>query len=71
MAKQEGIRRYKLHLPAPLVRPVVGLLSRLVPRFPLTSDQLTMLLEDNTCDIAEMRRVLGVEPARLQDHLDD
>jgi hypothetical protein len=30
-----------------------------------------MLLEDNTCDIAEMRRVLGVEPARLQDHLDD
>ena len=71
LAEQEGIGRPRLHLPAPLMRPVVGLLSRLLPRFPLTGDQLTMLLEDNICDIAEMRRVFGVEPARLQDHLGD
>ena len=71
VAEEEGIRKPKLHLPAPLVRPVVALLSRLVPSFPLTSDQLTMLLEDNTCEISEMRRIFGLQPARLLDHLSD
>jgi hypothetical protein len=28
-------------------------------------------LEDNVCDISEMRRAFGVEPASLQEHLAD
>jgi NADH dehydrogenase len=71
LAAVEGIDRPKVHIPVVLARPAVGVLSRLVPGFPVTADQLRMLLEDNTCDIAQMREVFGVEPASLQQHLAD
>ncbi len=71
VAREEGIEKPKIHLPVPLMRPVVGILSRLLPGFPITGDQLIMLLEDNVCDITPMRQVLGVAPARLADHLND
>jgi NADH dehydrogenase len=38
----------KVHQPLPLVRPLIGALQR-VPLFPMTSDQLQMLLEENVC----------------------
>jgi NADH dehydrogenase len=71
LAEDEGIVRPKIHLPVALARPAVSLLHRVAPAFPITPDQLTMLLEDNVCDITEMREVLGVEPARLDEHLAD
>jgi uncharacterized protein YbjT (DUF2867 family) len=71
LAEAEQITKPKLHLPAPLMRPLVATMSRLLPSFPITSDQLTMLLEDNICDITEMREAFHVDPARLQDHLAD
>lgn len=69
VAESEGVELVKLHLPIPLLRPAVAVLSRVIPRFPLTSDQLTMLLEDNACDITEMRETFGVEPRSVRDHL--
>lgn len=39
----------KLHQPLPLVKPLIGALQR-VPLFPMTRDQLQMLLEENICD---------------------
>ncbi len=71
LAEAEGVNKPKLHLPALLMRPAVSLLSHLLPNFPITGDQLTMLLEDNICDITEMQEVFGIEPARLADHLND
>ncbi len=71
VAGAEGIEKPKVHLPVALMRPVVGILSRVLPGFPITGDQLTMLLEDNVCDIGPMCRILGGEPARLADHLED
>ncbi len=71
LARQEGTSRPKVHLPVVLMRPVVSLLGRLLPNFPLTSDQLTMLLDDNICDITKMRETFGVEPAPLREHLND
>jgi NADH dehydrogenase len=68
LAEAEGIDKHKVHLPAWLMRPAVSVLSRLLPSFPLTSDQLTMLLEDNVCDIREMRETFGVGPASVRDH---
>jgi NADH dehydrogenase len=70
-AEEDGVGRPRVHFPARLIRPVVALMGRVVPGFPVTTDQLTMLLEDNVCDITEMRDVFGVEPARLSDHLGD
>lgn len=69
VAAAEGIRKPKLHLPVLLLRPLAAVLGRLTPRFPLTSDQLTMLLEDGVCDTTEMREVLAVNPASLREHL--
>jgi NADH dehydrogenase len=68
VAETDGIEKPKVHLPVWLMR-VVARLGGLTSRFPLTPDQLTMLLEDNWCDIAEMRQALGVEPASVRDHL--
>ena len=71
VAEANGIDRPKIHLPPILVRPVAAVMSRLFRSFPLTPDQLTMLLEDNICDIAEMKEIFGVVPASLTEHLSD
>ena len=71
VAEAEGIEKPKVHLPVWLMRPVSAVLSRLSSRFPLTPDQLTMLLEDNCCDISEMRETFGVEPVSVLGHLQE
>jgi uncharacterized protein YbjT (DUF2867 family) len=71
VAADEGVEKRKFHLPVLLARPAIAVLSRLVPGFPITSEQLTMLLEDSVCDITEMTRVFGVASARLGEHLRD
>jgi len=71
VAEAEEIRTPKVHLPVWLMRPVVGVMGRAFSSFPVTSDQLTMLLEDNVCNIDEMRATFGVEPVSIRDHLAD
>lgn len=51
----------KLHQPLALVRPLVRLLEGF-ERFPLTADQLAMLLQGNVCDVSAWRRDFGIEP---------
>jgi NADH dehydrogenase len=50
-----------VNIPIWIVRPVVRLLQSR-PDFPLTMDQLTMLLEDNTCDTSQFSRVFNIQP---------
>jgi uncharacterized protein YbjT (DUF2867 family) len=71
VAAAEGIEKPKIHLPVWLVRIASEVLSRVSSRFPLTPDELTMLLEDNVCDIAEMKHAFSVQPAPLTKHLSD
>lgn len=54
----------KLHLPVELLRPLVRLLEPL-PFFPLTSDQLLMLQEDNVCDPAPFSQAFGLTPVEF------
>lgn len=70
VAEAAGLEMPKLHLPVALAR-MAAALGRLLPNFPLTADQLKMLLEDNVCDIGEMCEVFGIRPAFLRDHLTD
>ena len=56
-----GIRRRTVHMPLWLMRPLVAALQHL-PGFPLTSEQLLMMQQENVCDIAPMRRDFGIEP---------
>ncbi len=53
----------KLALPAPtlLLRPVASLLERF-EFFPVTRDQLTMLMEGNTCDSTEVFELFDIQP---------
>lgn len=50
----------KLHQPLPLVKPLIGALQRM-PRFPMTSDQLEMLLEENICDDNSWAETFGLD----------
>lgn len=50
MARALGLRRHLLHLPLGVSRVLVAILERL-PGAPITSDQLTMLIEGSTCEI--------------------
>lgn len=70
-AEAEGISKPRVHVPAALMRPAAATLGRISAKFPVTSDQLAMLLEDNVCDITPMRETFGVQPASLKDHLRD
>lgn len=56
-----GVHRPTVHLPLGLVRPLVSIMGFL-PRPPVTRDQLTMLLEDNVCDLSQVRSMFGIEP---------
>ncbi|SHJ51214.1 NADH dehydrogenase [Malonomonas rubra DSM 5091] len=50
----------KIHQPLLLMKPVVSVMQSL-PQFPMTSDQLQMLLEENICDPAEWQKDLQLE----------
>jgi NADH dehydrogenase len=54
-------RVLKIHQPAPLVRPIVVLMER-CRSFPVTLDQMTMMLEGNVCDQGPWAEAFGIEP---------
>ncbi len=54
----------KVHVPFPLVRRLALVLQGL-PFFPVTTDQLLMLEEDNVCDPAPFYRTFGLSPVPL------
>jgi NADH dehydrogenase len=58
----------KLHHPMALMRPLVRLLEPL-PFFPITSDQLMMLEENNVCDPTPFYRDFALEPIPFPDGL--
>jgi len=63
-----GKKVRRLHQPLWLMRPLIAALETF-PFFPLTGDQLTMLLENNTTDPTSFYRTLGLEPVRLEEAL--
>lgn len=56
---KEKVRKF--HQPISLVKPLVGMLDRF-DRFPITKDQLAMLLEGNECDQEPWARAFGIDP---------
>lgn len=64
LAQACGTRKLALPVPAWLVQTAASLLDRF-PNFPLTRDQLTMLLEGNTGDSSAVFELFGVTPTRF------
>ncbi len=50
----------KLHHPLCLMKPMVAVFQH-VPSFPMTSDQLTMLLEENICHCTNWQEIFALE----------
>ena len=71
VAEADGVTKPKIHFSPKLIGPAAAVLGRVWRRFPITSDQLRMLLEDSVCDITAMVQTFGIEPASLRDHLND
>jgi nucleoside-diphosphate-sugar epimerase len=58
----------KIHQPLALMKPAIALMES-VPAFPITSGQLTMLLEGNVCDPEKWSADLGLTPTPLVEGL--
>jgi len=70
IAETYGCRRWKLHLPIGLMRPVVKLMEKLLPHPPATSQQLNMLEFDNIAETGAVSREFGFSPRPLAGNID-
>jgi len=64
-----GIKRPMVHVPLFFVRPMVRLFEMVLPKPPVTTDQLIMLQEDNVCGMQDIREAFGVEPVPFREGL--
>lgn len=65
-----GVRRLKLHMPVGILRPLVFLMDRLLPKPPVTPGLLALLGQDNVVHENAIKTVFGITPRRLQDGID-
>ena len=70
IAETYGCKRWKLHLPIGLMRPVVKLMEKLLPHPPATSQQLSMLEFDNVAETDAVSKELGFSPRPLAGNID-
>ncbi len=68
IASRLGRRARKLHVPLSLLLPVVRGLERM-ERFPLTTDQVRMLLQESICDPGPFYSAFRFTPLPLSDYL--
>lgn len=62
IARCAGVRKPAVHVPMPLMFAGAAVMQTLLKNPPVTIDQLRMLREGSTCDIAPMVRIFGVKP---------
>jgi len=61
---------HKIHQPVSMVKPFVKLLEG-HEKFPLTQDQMTMLLEGNECDIQNWAETFSIQPIAYAQGIDE
>ena len=69
IAAAMGVRRPTLHLPLLFMRTMARMLETVLPRPPVTTDQLVMLQEDNVCGMRDIRDAFGIEPIAFREGL--
>lgn len=70
VAQAAGLRRTVLNVRPPFLRAYVRLLQVLLPRPPLTVHAIDYLAAPRTASLDAMPRLAGLQPARMQSHLD-
>ena len=68
IARHYGVWPNTFSLSSMLAKPLVKTLQKL-PNFPLTYEELLLLLENNTCDTAEFVKMFGVELDTYEDKI--
>jgi uncharacterized protein YbjT (DUF2867 family) len=66
LAEAMGIRRPLLHMPLVFMSMMARILETILTTPPLTTNQLTMLQEDNICSLRDIRDVFGIEPMQFR-----
>ncbi len=64
-----GVRRPLVHMPLFFMKTAARVLEAVLPRPPVTADQLIMLQEDNVCSLRDIRDAFGIEPVKFSDGL--
>ena len=67
IASTLGKKRLKAHIPIPIMTPIVKLMGLILPRPPITSNQLKMLELDNITELDTAKRNFGFEPRPLSE----
>ncbi|MBO8128662.1 MAG: complex I NDUFA9 subunit family protein [Peptococcaceae bacterium] len=64
-----GIRRVKVRVPLPLVKPAVRVMGLILPDPPATPDELAQLDRDNITDVHSIQRTFGFKPRSFAENL--
>jgi uncharacterized protein YbjT (DUF2867 family) len=65
-----GMRRLLVPVGAPYLRLLTAMLERLLPNPPMSTYTLDYLAANRTTDLDALPRLIGLQPARMVDHLD-
>ena len=66
IAAAMGVSRPALHLPMVFMRSMARVMETVLPKPPITTDQLIMLQEDTVCSMHDIRDAFGIEPVPFQ-----
>jgi NADH dehydrogenase len=69
IAAAMAVRKPVLHLPLFFMKAAARVLETVLPRPPVTTDQLIMVQENNVCGMRDIRDAFGLEPVRFQEGL--
>ena len=69
LAQTLGLRRWKVHIPVPLMRLLALAMEALLPRPPVTREQLRYLALDNTTAPGAFERWFGFRPRPVQGNI--
>ncbi len=69
IAAAMGVNRPVVHMPLFFMRSMAKVAEAVLPKPPVTTDQLIMLQEDTVCSLRDIREVFGVEPVGFHEGL--
>ena len=69
IAAAMGVKRPKVHIPMAFLKPAAKVLQAVLPKPPVTTDQLIMLQENNVCSPQDIRDAFGIKPIAFKDGL--
>ena len=70
IADAMGVKRPTLHLPLFFMKSMATVLKAVLPKPPVTTDQLIMLQEDTVCTMRDIRDAFGIEPLGFREGLE-